>query len=91
MSVDRRDAVMIYRSFVDAIAAFPPDSRLRLYESMVAYGLEQIEPILDGMEMVVFNLIRPQMDANYRRYLKGCRGGQPRKMTFGVSTTPESE
>ena len=74
-----RDSVLIYRSFVDAIALLPEDEQLKAYKAIVEYGIYDKEPELDGVAGAVFMLAKPQIDANNRRYENGKRGGRSKK------------
>ncbi|MBR1488445.1 MAG: hypothetical protein IJ603_06140 [Bacteroidales bacterium] len=74
----RRESFIFYRSFYDAISHCPPDMQSALYRAVASYGLDRIEPDFSDNQMAaaIWTLIRPQLDANYKRYLNGCEGGK---------------
>lgn len=72
-----RETFIFYRSFRDAFNALDKDVRLRMYEAVIDYGLDLIEPHFEGIEKVLWTLIRPQLEANNKRFENGCKGGAP--------------
>lgn len=72
-----RETFIFYRSFRDAFRALDKDVRLRMYEAVINYGLDLIEPHFEGIEKVLWTLIRPQLEANNKRFENGCKGGNP--------------
>ena len=70
---------IFYRSFYDAISRCPADLQSALYRAVASYALDCIEPDFSDNQMAaaIWTLIRPQLDANYKRYLNGCKGGAP--------------
>ena len=72
-----RESFVFYRSFRDAFRALDKDVRLRMYEAVIDYGLDLIEPHFEGIEKVLWILIRPQLEANNKRFENGCKGGAP--------------
>ena len=72
-----RESFVFYRSFRDAFRALDKDVRLRMYEAIIDYGLDLIEPHFEGLEKVLWTLIRPQLEANNKRFENGCKGGAP--------------
>lgn len=66
-----RDSFIIYRSFFDAISDLPKDQQADVYNAICAFSLDQKEPELSGVSSTIFKLIRPQLEANYKRYENG--------------------
>jgi hypothetical protein len=75
-----RDSAIIYRSFYEAIKELPVDVQATVWQAICEYSLnfELIE--LDGIGQTVFRLIRPQLDANLKRY---ANGSKPKLMRTG--------
>lgn len=48
-----------------------------VYRAVAQYALDKVEPQLDGIATILWTLIKPQLDANWRRYRNGCKGGAP--------------
>ncbi|MFI3248782.1 MAG: DUF6291 domain-containing protein [Rikenellaceae bacterium] len=84
MSKEHRDSFIFYNSFKEAIDEVADDQQLSIYQSIANYALYREEPNLVGVAKIVWVLIKPQLDANWRKYEKGCRGGAP----TGVSNNP---
>ena len=75
-----RDSFVIYKSFYEAIKDLPDEDRLVLMDAIMGYGLYGVEPTgLSPVQRCIFTLIKPQMDANNRKYENGKKGGRPRK------------
>lgn len=75
----KRDSFVFYRSFYESIKELPDKQQLEIFQSIVEYGLNNETP--DGVDVVakaIFTLIKPQLDANTKRYLNGRKGGAPR-------------
>lgn len=91
------DSFIFYASFFEAIKKLPESNQLELYNAIFEYGLNGIEPQLEGVNDAIFDLIRPQLKANRTRYENGCKGGAPvgnsnaRKQPKNNQDTTESE
>ena len=72
-----KNSFIFYRSFSECLKSLPDKERLILYNSIIDYALDEIEPNLDGCLKGMFALIKPQLDANIRRWKNGCKGGAP--------------
>ena len=73
-----RDSVVFYRSFYEAIKDFPPDQFMASVKAIMEYGLDEKEPETAGIEKAIFLLVKPQIDANNKRYQNGTKGGRPK-------------
>lgn len=73
-----RNSFIFYKSFKDGIDNLDSKEQLSLYRAIVEYSLRRIEPNLTGrMERMAWNLIKPQLEANWVKYENGCKGGAP--------------
>lgn len=75
-----RESFVFYRSFYEAIKDLPRDVQSEIYTAIMEYGLygretEQLKPIARS----IFMLVKPQIDANFKRFKNGCNGGRPTK------------
>lgn len=70
--------MVFYRSFYEAAKDLPEENRLRLYEVLFEYAMNDTEPDLVGVESACFKLMKPQIDANARRLENGRLGGRPK-------------
>ena len=82
-----RDSFIFYRSFLKSIQHLDTNEQLELFLAIVEYGLDQREPEMSRYVRAVWESIKPQLDANQRKYENGCKGGKP-KHNQSV-TTPE--
>lgn len=78
-----RDSCIFYRSFYEALKELPPETRAVLYDAIFEYSLNGIEIDLQGIEVTVFRLIKPQLDANNKRFMNGK---QPKNKQNGSKT-----
>ena len=76
-----RDSVLFYRSFYDALKNIPSDERLKVYDSIMEYGMYDRDPELDGVALAIFLLAKPQIDANNKRYENGCKAKKKQTVT----------
>ena len=84
MSELKRDSFVFYRSFYESLSELPDESVAKAMRAICDYALNGVEPDLSGIAKAVFILIKPQIDANNKRYINGKAGG--RKQTH---TKPE--
>lgn len=75
-----RDSYIFYGSFYEAIKEMLPDDRLRIYDAINEYALNGAMPELTGVCRAIMSLIKPQLDANRKRYENGLKGGRPRRI-----------
>ncbi len=66
-----RDSFIFYRSFYESIKELPETNQLNVYKAISNYALNQEEIELDGISKAIFSLIKPQLDANYKKYENG--------------------
>lgn len=72
-----RDSYVFYKSFYDAIKELSTNNQVVLYNAINEYALNDVIPELKGSAKSVFTLIKPQIDANKKRWLNGFKGGRP--------------
>lgn len=72
-----RDSIIFYRSFYEAISELEPDVQAKVYTAIFEYSLNFNEVELSGLPKTIFTLIKPQLDANNKRYKNGAKGGRP--------------
>lgn len=72
-----RDSVVFYRSFYEAVRNLPPDEFKESVQAILDYGLDGKPPDTQGtIAHTVFSLVKPQIDANNRRFESGKKGGR---------------
>lgn len=72
-----RDSFIFYRSFKEAMSDLSNEDKLIVYEAISEYALDQNEPQITGFPKALFSLIKPQLDANWKRFFNGKNGGAP--------------
>lgn len=75
-----RESFVFYRSFNESIRRFPDDVQLVLFRAVADYGLDRTVPDFSGVPYqpfveAIFAGIRPQLEANWRKWENGCTGG----------------
>jgi hypothetical protein len=66
-----RESTVFYRSFYEAIKELDADTQAQVYSAIFEYALNFNELELKGVSKTVFTLIKPQLDANQKRYENG--------------------
>lgn len=66
-----RDSFIFYRSFYEAISELPKENQADTYNAIMKYALNQEEIELTGISKAIFSLVKPQLDANYKKYENG--------------------
>ena len=77
----KRDSFIFYRSFYEALKDLPEKERLEVYEAIATFSLEHKEIKLSGVSKTIFTLVKPQLEANYKRYQNGSKPKAKRKQT----------
>lgn len=68
---EKRDSVVFYRSFYEAIKELPSDQKGEIYDAIFEYSLNFREVELSGLNATIFTLIKPQLEANNKKYYNG--------------------
>lgn len=74
-----RDSAIFYRSFYDAIKDLSEDIQADVLRALFEYAFYYKELELTGTAKAIFILIKPQLDANIKKYENGKKGGRPLK------------
>lgn len=84
-----RESFVFYRSFRDAIQDLDETDQLKVYNALCDYALDGTEPTVSGVPAAIFKLIKPQIDANNRRFENGKKGGEYGKLGGRPKKTPK--
>lgn len=68
-----RESMLIYRSFVEAIKELPKGNQAEVWNAVFEFGLNENEVELNGISKTIFTLIKPQIEANIKRYKNGTK------------------
>lgn len=87
-----RDSFVFYRSFYDAIQNMDElknelglsqekinEYKISILDAICEFGLNGKEIDLNGVSNILFTSIKPQLEANTKRYKSGLKGGRPKK------------
>lgn len=76
-----RDSMIFYRSFYEAICQLTPEIQAEVYNAIFSYSLDFIDPKLSGMSKTIWLLIKPQLDANIRKFHNGKQPKQKQEIS----------
>lgn len=76
-----RESFIFYRSFYEAIKETDTETQVSLFDAICKKALYDEETELKGTAKILYTLIKPQLDANNKRYSDGTKGGRPKKTT----------
>ena len=73
-----KESFVFYQSFAEAMEELTDEQCGKVSRIIYNYALYGIEPEnISGIEKIVFSLVKPQIDANNKRYIDGKKGGRP--------------
>ena len=75
---NKRDSFIFYRSFFEATKWLKIDEKAQLFDAICSYALDGEIKNLDGTAKGMFELVKPQLDANRKRFENGCVKKQKR-------------
>lgn len=71
-----RESMVFYKSFLEATDNLEPEMYKKVMRMIIHYGIYGETLKGDVIESAIFSLIKPQIDANNRRYANGKQGGR---------------
>ena len=90
-----RDSFIFYRSYAEALSRLPNDQFATIMKAIFSYAYDGKVGDLGIVESVIFDIIKPQIDANEKKYQNGCKGadygklgGRPKKPQENPTETP---
>tara|TARA_R110002153_G_scaffold7_1_gene52 strand:- start:4853 stop:5440 length:588 start_codon:yes stop_codon:yes gene_type:complete len=69
----QRESLIIYRSFYEAIKELPSQNQAEIWGAICELGFNNNLVELQGISKTVFILVKPQIEANYKKYLNGLK------------------
>lgn len=74
----QREAFIFYASFFNATKNLSDKDFGKVFKVVIDYALNGTIPTgLDGVTLMCYELMKPQIDANNMKYLRGKKGGRP--------------
>lgn len=83
-----RDSFIFYRSFAEALEELPAEIYKEVMIAIAKKALNNENIELNGISKTLFKLIKPQLEANNKKYKDGFKGGRPKK-TLGFENDKE--
>jgi len=77
MAKHKKDSIVFYRSFYEAAKPLKDREELQLYRGIFEFGLNHNEIKMGSIPTAMFQLIKPQLEANYKKWESGFKGGRP--------------
>ena len=78
----KRESVVFYGSWKKAIDRLGDGQRGAIYEMILDYAIDGKAPKTDDpVALMIFDLVRVQIEVNNQRYENGKKGGRPKKIT----------
>ena len=76
-----RESFIFYASFYEALEGMDKESQADCLMALAKYALtgETKEIPMTPIVRMFFTLVKPQVDANNKRFENGCKGGRPKK------------
>ncbi len=89
------ESITFFRSYYEAIKELEPEQQLEVYNALLSYALDGIEPSLSGAAKAVFMLMRPNIDTSNRKRQKnienGANGGRPSMQIPRIGAMEETQ
>jgi len=73
----QKDSFIVYRSFYEAAEPLSDQEELQLYRAIFNFGLNHKQTEMEPLPRAMFQLIKPQLEANHKRWINGNKGGRP--------------
>lgn len=89
-----RETTVFYKSFVDAIETQSKEIQAEIYHLVFDYAFNGTEPNQEeynSVSIAMFMLMRPQIDANNKKYENGKRGGRTKAEPNDNQTVTKSK
>ena len=83
--MESKQSFVFYRSFYEAISKVSSkETKADIFEAICELGLnENVIELDDAVGQIIMDLIKPQLQANNKKYEDGKKGGRPPKKTTG--------
>ena len=82
-----KESFIFYRSFFESLQGLSIEKQGECLMALADYALNGIERELSPEARMFFTLVKPQVDANIRRYENGMKGGRPKKPKNNLEET----
>lgn len=73
-----RDSFIFYRSFYEQAIKLSKNDQLVLFKAICELALNEQETELKGVTEIIYQMAKPLILANEKKYKNGCKGGRPK-------------
>lgn len=73
-----RDSFIFYRSFYEQANKLNKSEQLSLLKAICELALNEQETELKGISSIIYEMAKPLILANEKRFKNGCKGGRPK-------------
>ena len=73
-----RDSFIFYRSFYEQANKLNKSEQLSLLKAICELALNEQETELKGVSSIIYEMAKPLILANEKRFKNGCKGGRPK-------------
>ena len=73
-----RDSFIFYRSFYEQANKLNKGEQLSLLKAICELALNEQETELKGISSIIYEMAKPLILANEKRFKNGCKGGRPK-------------
>ena len=87
----KRDSFIFYRSYFEATKPLSQEQKAQLFDAICHYSLDQEQIQLDPICTAMFSLIKPQIEANYKRFINGTKGAKIKQELSKPKAKPKQE
>ncbi len=91
-----RDSFIFYRSFYEAIKPLQESDKAKIFDAICEFSLDNKDVNLEGVTLGFFTLIKPQLEANRKRFESGSKakrkqtGSKPEANQKQSASKPEA-
>lgn len=71
-----RNSYIFYRSFEEAIRTLSQKEEIKLRRAISDFSLDFKDPELTGLTKTIWNLMKPNLNANNQRFINGLKGAE---------------
>lgn len=93
MDFIERDTSIFYKNHYETILKLPTEKQLLIFKAVFDYAFYGTITEFNDKDFacgIIFDLIKPQIDANNRKYLNGKLGGRPKNNQTETKTKPKN-
>ncbi len=83
--------MVFYRSFYEAIKELPEHNQVEVLKAICEYGFDGNEPEISGISKTIWTLIKPNLQANRKKWESGCKAKGKQKRSKPEAKTKQRQ